>query len=119
MEIKLRSVPDIEHDLHGYPKSVQDILLARGIVHSDDLKDDLSRLSDPAAMLGMPDAVKRLVQALTADEFVLIVGDFDADGATSTALLMKGLSAFGFDRLDYFLPDRSQNCWSRSDSPPT
>ena len=37
---------------------------------------------------------------------MLIVGDFDADGATSTAVLMEGLPQFGFQRVDYLVPDR-------------
>ena len=85
---------------------VQQLLLQRGLSCDADLNSALSSLQDPFQMLGMDIAVKRLIRALVERQSILIVGDFDADGATSTALLIKGLALLGFTNLAYLLPDR-------------
>lgn len=84
---------------------LQRLYSARGVF--DDAACDLS-LSGllPPDMKGMPEAVARLVHALQAQERILIVGDFDADGATSTALAMRVLAAFGAHKLDFLVPNR-------------
>ncbi len=57
-------------------------------------------------MLDTDRAVDRLARALAEDERILVVGDFDADGATSTALAVRALRAMGGRRVDYLVPDR-------------
>ena len=92
--------------LASYPIFMQHILQARGIQKKSDLDAQLKHLSDPFELLGMQIAVPRLLQALRQQQRILIVGDFDADGATSTALLMRGFAALGFQCISYLLPDR-------------
>ncbi len=66
----------------------------------------LKNLHDPYALAGVEIAAELLISALQKQERILIVGDFDADGATSTALLMKGLCLFGFENIRYLVPNR-------------
>lgn len=74
----------------------------------DDVKELDYQLKSllPPTMLGLDAAAARLYQALLAQQKILIIGDFDADGATSTALLLKLLPQFGFLHVDYLVPNR-------------
>ena len=77
----------------------------RGITAPDELETALSGLL-PAEMLhGVTEAVRLLDVAIDEGQRILIVGDFDCDGATSTALMMRALSAMGAT-VDYLVPDR-------------
>lgn len=69
------------------------------------LDSDLGSLGDPFALDGMHDAVQRLRRAISSGERVAIYGDYDADGVTSTALLVRVFRALGLDAVP-FLPNR-------------
>ncbi|MFB2538258.1 MULTISPECIES: single-stranded-DNA-specific exonuclease RecJ [unclassified Acinetobacter] len=59
----------------------------------------------PANLLGLDEAVQRIDQAIDAQQQIVIVGDYDADGATSTALMILVLRQLGA-KVDYIVPDR-------------
>lgn len=106
---RVSTLMDDEHHraaFSQYPAFIQSILAHRDITSQRDLDSSLQQLIDPFLMLGMTEGVERLLLALKKQQRILIVGDFDADGATSTALLMRGLAALGFQCIDYLLPDR-------------
>lgn len=92
------------------PLAAQSLTLARlyagrGITDLDELKVGLAGLL-PAEMLhGVNDAVQLLDAAIDDTQRILIVGDFDCDGATSTALMMRALTAMGAV-VDFLVPDR-------------
>lgn len=78
---------------------------ARGIVQPEELETGLSGLL-PAEMLhGVTEAVRLLDVAIDKGQRILIVGDFDCDGATSTALMMRALTKMGAV-VDFLVPDR-------------
>ncbi|NND69515.1 MAG: single-stranded-DNA-specific exonuclease RecJ [Halioglobus sp.] len=79
---------------------------ARGVAHADELALDLKHLVPPVRMLGCLPGAELLADALAADQRILIVGDFDADGATSTALGISTLRACGARYVDYLVPNR-------------
>jgi len=56
-------------------------------------------------MHGMYDAVNRILRAIKDNERIAVYGDFDADGQTSTAVLMEGLGRLGF-LVDFYIPQR-------------
>ncbi len=85
---------------------IRRILAARGIRSEADLQFDLADLPSPVLLKDMAAACQILQQAIEADWSILIVGDFDADGATSTALLMRGLQQFGLQKLHFMVPNR-------------
>lgn len=60
---------------------------------------------DPLLMHDMEKAIERIGQAVDSDEQILIFGDYDADGITSTTILLEGLQAIGA-QVDYYLPNR-------------
>lgn len=93
----------LEHDL------VTQLLLSRGVG-----PDDVERQRDPTLRAFLPDpslfrdmdaAAERLAQAVLTGERLTVYGDYDVDGATSAALLIRLLRALGHDA-DYYIPDR-------------
>ena len=85
------------------------ILLNRDIRTEEDLihflYDDLRNLSDPFLMKGMEQAVERLLQAVRNHEKIVIYGDYDVDGITSTSILFRCLSGMRAD-VDFYIPLR-------------
>ena len=82
------------------------ILSARGGLSSKDLDHSLRGLLAPDSFLGIREAATILAEALESDSSILIVGDFDADGATSCTLMVTGLRAMGARQVNYLVPDR-------------
>ena len=82
------------------------IYAGRNINHIDQTEYPLSRLIPPGQLKGIDTAVDLLYTAIRNDERILVVGDFDVDGATSTTLALKVLTAFGAKHVDYLVPDR-------------
>ena len=99
-----RSVSDtLPGSLHPV---IRRILLARDITdeHSLDLK--LGRLQTPAALSGIQEAAEILADAVVSGQSILIVGDFDADGATGTALAVRALHLMAAGDVDFRVPNR-------------
>lgn len=92
------------------PKSVLEKLLAiRGLTKKEDVQMFLNPLemdlTKPSAFCDMEKATKRIVTAIDGGENILVYGDFDADGVTSTSLLLKTLEFLGA-KVSHFIPDR-------------
>ena len=85
---------------------LQKIFQSRGLFSDSDLNLNLTQLPSPDKLLGLDTAVGHLVGALEMQKKILIVGDFDADGATSSALMMLALRAMGFESVDFLVPNR-------------
>jgi single-stranded-DNA-specific exonuclease len=94
----------------GYSRLFAQLLSNRGIHNPAQLEEFITadqRLSnDPFLMPDIQKAVTRIYQALLAGENIAVYGDFDADGVTGTAILVKGLSALGGNVIPY-IPHRS------------
>ena len=69
------------------------------------LRADLADLSDPATLLDLPRAASRILQAIQRGERIIVYGDYDADGVTATAILVRGLRALGAV-VEFFVPRR-------------
>lgn len=61
---------------------------------------------DPFLLPDMGVAVERLVKARELQEFIMVYGDYDIDGLTATAVLREAFAAFGFARVETFIPNR-------------
>ena len=79
---------------------------ARSVQHADELDLSLERLLPPSALKNMDAAVALLVESLRAGQRILIVADFDADGATSCALAVRALRSMGAQDVRYVVPNR-------------
>ncbi|QTH65111.1 single-stranded-DNA-specific exonuclease RecJ [Psychrosphaera ytuae] len=82
------------------------IYSGRGITNPSEIKRKAGELLPVSTLKGIDDAVPLLHEALLQQQHITIVGDFDADGATSTALMMLGLRKLGFTRVSYKVPNR-------------
>lgn len=92
------------------PLAAQSLTLARlyagrGITTPDELDIGLSQLLPAEKLHGVTEAVRLLNEAIDDGQRILIVGDFDCDGATSTALMMRALTKMGAV-VDFLVPDR-------------
>ncbi|TDE13754.1 single-stranded-DNA-specific exonuclease RecJ [Dyadobacter psychrotolerans] len=85
------------------------LLVQRGISDFEEsrlfFRPDLTHLHDPFLMQDMDIAVKRLAEAVTNGEKILVYGDYDVDGTTSVTLFYGFLQKI-YDKLDYYIPDR-------------
>lgn len=99
--------------LPALPPLLRRLLAARGVDSPDALATDLSHLLPPARLRHIDTAAGVLAAALAAGRRVLVVGDYDADGATSTALCVSLLRAFGGDA-DFLVPDRVKHGYGLS-----
>ena len=79
---------------------------ARGVSDPDEVESGLQRLLPPDLMPDVNKAAQRLADAITTGQKIVVVGDFDADGATSVALCMQVLNAFGAQQPDFVVPNR-------------
>ena len=68
---------------------VERVLTMRGINHKDELDLGLKKLLPISALKGIQEATDLLIKAIVNQQSILIIGDFDADGATSTALAVR------------------------------
>ena len=82
------------------------VYYGRGVRSSQDLDLGLTHLLPPAQLLNAERAAKMLADALAEQQRILIVGDYDADGATSTALALDALKSFGATQVSYLVPNR-------------
>lgn len=78
---------------------------ARGIEHPAETDTALARLLPPEAMKGTREAAELLADAIEAQAHIVVVGDYDCDGATATAVAVRALRALGA-RADFLVPNR-------------
>ena len=100
---------DSSHE-HALPDSMHPVLRriysARNITSMAELDTSLSRLLPYQALLGIEQAVLLLFAAIKDRKRILIVADYDADGATGCALAIRGLQAMGATDVQYLVPSR-------------
>lgn len=103
--LRRRAVPP--HKLPGDCLALlRRIYAARGVISADGLVRELGGLSDYRPLRGIEAAVALLERALREQWCIVLVGDYDADGATSTALALEALRACGAREVDYLVPNR-------------
>ena len=88
------------------PGFLRRVFAARGIREDGDLDLGLPDLLKPDELPDIAKAAERLADAVEQQESILIVGDYDADGATASALCMSVLERFGATAVDFLVPNR-------------
>ncbi|MDP1574391.1 MAG: single-stranded-DNA-specific exonuclease RecJ [Coxiellaceae bacterium] len=106
MSKKIIRRPEKKADLPGISPLLQRLYAARDVQTMADIDRSLSALLPYQHLRDIDKAVARLVFAILNDEKMLVIGDFDADGATSTALAVAALRAFGAKNVDFLVPNR-------------
>ncbi|MGH8230425.1 MAG: single-stranded-DNA-specific exonuclease RecJ [Steroidobacteraceae bacterium] len=85
---------------------LQRIYAARGVASGRELELTMQQLLPVGTLTGVEAAAELLCRHRDRGGLVLIIGDFDADGATSTALLVRALRSWGFAAVDFLVPNR-------------
>ena len=110
--IKRREIPG------GNPVSDNTLLdrlyRSRHIKNSQELDRTLQSMLNPNQLHGIQQAVDLLFEAYQQQQKIVIVGDFDADGATSTALSVLALRMLGFTDVEYLVPNRFEQGYGLS-----
>lgn len=106
MLIKRRQLPNHPINLPKMPDLLKRIYGTRGITDESQLDKQLQTLLPFNSLKGINEASLRLETALRKQQRILIIGDFDADGATSTALAITALRAMGAKHVEYLVPNR-------------
>ena len=96
----------IPASLQVLPPLLARIYANRGVQDATACNHALSLLAPPHSLTGIAEAAHLLADVLTRNGRILIVGDFDADGATSSALAVRVLRAMGAAHVDYLVPNR-------------
>ena len=116
-EVKTREFSEASlAGLPGLNPVFQRVLAARGIDSLADIEYSLDRLLAPTAIRNLESAAKLICQHMSNQGQILIFGDYDADGATSTALCVKALNMMGYRQVDYLMPDRIVDGYGLSSS---
>lgn len=105
-EIKIQQRPLLTRpeQFQGVPSFIAEILARRGVQSEQELELKLKHLLPPT-LKGIDAAVELIDQAIDQQKQIVIIGDYDADGATSTALMVLVLQEMGA-RVEYLVPDR-------------
>ncbi|CAH2906808.1 MAG: Single-stranded-DNA-specific exonuclease RecJ [uncultured Paraburkholderia sp.] len=90
---------------HGLHPVLARLYAARGVCLPDEIETGLARLVPPAALKGCDDAAVLLADAIQQKRRMLVVADYDCDGATACAVAVRGLRMFG-GQIDYLVPNR-------------
>lgn len=105
-------------DVSAWPESIHPVLrrvyAARGVSDPARVRHRLSGLEPPDALQGLGRAVELLAEAIARDQRICVVGDFDADGATGTAVAVRGLRALGARQVSYRVPHRLRHGYGLS-----
>lgn len=99
-----RPLPDTS-PVHPHPV-LDRIYRGRGIVSPDDLDYRLSGLLPPSSLKGIRKAFRLLANAIQDQKKILVIGDYDCDGATGTAIAVEGLTLLGARNVDFLVPNR-------------
>ncbi|WP_180080397.1 single-stranded-DNA-specific exonuclease RecJ [Acinetobacter sp. YH12058] len=102
--IKQRPLLTRPENFQGVSTFVAQILARRGVASEQELELKLKHLLAPS-MKGLPEAIQLMDQAIDQQKKIVIVGDYDADGATSTTLMILALREMGA-HVQYLVPDR-------------
>lgn len=94
------NLPDDMHPI------VKQVYVARGVTSATEIERELSHLLPYQDLLGIEDAMHCIGQAVIQQQRILIVGDFDADGATSTTVAVRALRMLGAQHVNFLVPNR-------------
>ena len=100
----------------GFPNLLARLYAARGATGFDQAQPRLANLLPPDLMGGMDAAVSLLADAMAANRHIVVVGDFDCDGATACAVGVRGLRMLGAGHVSYAVPNRMVHGYGLSPS---
>ncbi|EIU7747324.1 single-stranded-DNA-specific exonuclease RecJ [Vibrio vulnificus] len=114
IEIQRRPEPDLSLLPSSVPDILKRIYLNRGIQDISQLETAVKGLHSYQKLHGIELAVELLFEAIREQKRIIVVGDFDADGATSSALSVLALRMLGSNNVDYLVPNRFEDGYGLS-----
>ncbi len=114
IEIQRRPEPDLSLLPDSIPPILKRIYINRGITDIAQLETSARGLHSYQKLGGIELAVELLFQAIQEQKRIIVVGDFDADGATSSALSVLALRMLGSNNVDYLVPNRFEDGYGLS-----
>ncbi|HCM1425547.1 TPA: single-stranded-DNA-specific exonuclease RecJ [Vibrio parahaemolyticus] len=114
IEIQRRPEPDLSLLPGSIPPILKRIYINRGITDIAQLETSARGLHSYQKLGGIEQAVELLFQAIQEQKRIIVVGDFDADGATSSALSVLALRMLGSNNVDYLVPNRFEDGYGLS-----
>ncbi len=114
IEIQRRPEPDLSLLPDSIPAILKRIYINRGITDVAQLETSARGLHSYQQLGGIDQAVELLFQAINEQKRIIVVGDFDADGATSSALSVLALRMLGSNNVDYLVPNRFEDGYGLS-----
>ena len=114
IEIQRRPEPDLSLLPDSIAPILKRIYINRGVTSLEQLQTAVRSLHSYQKMHGINDAVQLLFEAIQHNKRIIVVGDFDADGATSSALSVLALRMLGSHNVDYLVPNRFEDGYGLS-----
>ncbi|WP_242628355.1 DHH family phosphoesterase, partial [Klebsiella quasipneumoniae] len=96
------------------PPLLQRLYASRGVLHAQELERSVKGMLPWTQLTGIEQAVEMLYGAFRQQRHIVVVGDFDADGATSTALSVLAMRALGYSNVSYLVPNRFEDGYGLS-----
>ncbi|WP_373963195.1 single-stranded-DNA-specific exonuclease RecJ [Kosakonia sacchari] len=106
IQLRRREVDDAAELAADLPPLLRRLYASRGVRTASELERSVKGMLPWQQLTGIDDAVAQLYNALREGLRIIVVGDFDADGATSTALSVLALRALGCENVSYLVPNR-------------
>lgn len=113
-QLRRRPAADDTHLPASLPPLLRRLYALRGVQGEQELERGVKGMLPWQQLDGIDDAVSLLQQALADGRRIMVVGDFDADGATSTALTVLALRSMGGAAVDYLVPNRFEDGYGLS-----
>jgi len=98
----------------GYSEALARVLSARGIESAEDVDYDIRGLLPPDRLLNNMKAGEMLADAIEQQKKIVVIGDYDCDGATATAAAVRGLKMLGAAHVAFLIPDRQKDGYGLS-----
>src|SRR5690606_38157022 len=114
--IRRRESPSAMDDTgwDGLHPVMRRVYAARGVASASDVAPGLGEMTRPDALGGLDAACALISEAIETGQRILVVGDFDCDGATGAALAVRGLRLLGATRVDFEVPHRLRHGYGLS-----
>ena len=114
IEIQRRPEPELSQLPDSIPELLRRLYLSRGVTDLAQLEKSARGLHSYQKLFGIEQAVELLFHAVEQQKRIIVVGDFDADGATSSALSVLALRMLGCHNVDYLVPNRFEDGYGLS-----
>lgn len=114
IQLRRREAVDSDSLPADLPPLLRRLYASRGVTSADDLERGLKGMLHWRTLTGVEKAVEMLHDAFEKNLRIMVVGDYDADGATSTALSVLSLRAMGCHNVEYLVPNRFEDGYGLS-----